>query len=109
MHRPEMWGYVQFSTAIPGQGVFQPDVAGPAKHLLHRIYYAQRLYRDQHKKYAATLADLGLAELSHESLASPLRLEAHGDGYHALAEIKLKDGSRKTCALREDSFVDSPR
>ena len=59
MHRPETWGYVQFSTAPPGQGVFQPDAAGPAKHLLHRIYYAQRRFHDEHKRYATTLIDLG--------------------------------------------------
>lgn len=40
MHRPELWGYVQFSTAAPGKAEFRPDPAGPAKHLLHRIYYA---------------------------------------------------------------------
>ncbi|HZU36927.1 MAG TPA: carbohydrate-binding family 9-like protein, partial [Gemmataceae bacterium] len=31
MHRPETWGYVQFSTARPGTATFHPDPAGPAK------------------------------------------------------------------------------
>ena len=30
MHRPERWGYVQFSTAPPGQATYRPDPAGPA-------------------------------------------------------------------------------
>ena len=30
MHRPETWGYVQFSTAEPGKALFVPDPAGPA-------------------------------------------------------------------------------
>ena len=28
MHRPEHWGYVQFSTAVPGQATFRADPAG---------------------------------------------------------------------------------
>src|SRR5262245_33113756 len=48
MRRPEQWGYVQFSTAPPGSVAYRPDPTGPARHLLHRIYYAQRRYRHEH-------------------------------------------------------------
>jgi hypothetical protein len=48
MHRPETWGYVQFSTAPPGTVAYQPDPAGPVRHLLHRVYYAEHDYRKAH-------------------------------------------------------------
>ena len=38
MHRPEHWGYVQFSTAAPGQAVYRPDPAGPIRDRLMQIY-----------------------------------------------------------------------
>ena len=42
MHRPERWGYLQFSTAKPGTAPFRPD---PERHIrdgLQRVYEAQR-------------------------------------------------------------------
>jgi hypothetical protein len=105
MHWPERWGYVQFATAAPGKAVFRPDPTGPAKHLLHRIYHAQNKYQTEHDKYAATLAELGLAELSHESLTGPPRLEVQGDGYHATVEVRLPDGGRQRYRIRQDSLL----
>ena len=62
MHRPERWGYLQFSTAEPGAVVFRPDPDFATKDLLHRVYYAQREYRKQHGRHAATPAALGLPD-----------------------------------------------
>ncbi len=59
MHRPERWGYLQFSTAKPGTATFKPDADWDARDTLHRAYYAQRVYRAKHGKYAGP-ADLGL-------------------------------------------------
>ena len=61
MHRPERWGYLQFSTATPGTAPFRPDPTAAARDLLHRVYYAQRDYRKANGKYAASPADLGLS------------------------------------------------
>ena len=33
MHRPERWGYVQFSTAPPGTVSYKPDPAGPIRRI----------------------------------------------------------------------------
>ena len=62
MHRPERWGYVQFSTAKPGTAAFVPDANAGTKDLLHKVYYAQRDYKKKHSKYANTTAELGIAE-----------------------------------------------
>jgi Carbohydrate family 9 binding domain-like len=105
MHRPETWGYVQFSTAAPGRATFQPDVAGPAKHLLHRIYSAQRSFQNAHRRYAPTLAELGLENLNREILATPPRIEAAADRYQASVEVRLSDGKVQRWCNREDSRV----
>ncbi|HUR53959.1 MAG TPA: carbohydrate-binding family 9-like protein [Gemmataceae bacterium] len=60
MHRPERWGYLQFSTAEPGKVDFKPDVDWARRDLLHRVYYAQHNFRKQHGTFAGKLADLGL-------------------------------------------------
>src|SRR5262249_36243472 len=69
MHRPERWGYLQFSTAAPGTAAFRPDPDGPARHLLHRVYYAQRDYRKARKTWATSLDELGLGGLADGPLA----------------------------------------
>jgi hypothetical protein len=45
MHRPERWGYVQFSTAAPGTAAFRPDPSLPARDALMAVYYRQREYK----------------------------------------------------------------
>jgi hypothetical protein len=60
MHRPERWGYLQFSTAKPGTVAFKPDADWDVRDALHRAYYAQFAFRKKNGKYATTLNDLGL-------------------------------------------------
>ena len=60
MHRPERWGYLQFSTAKSGTAAFKPDADWEVRDTLHRAYYAQRAYHKGYGKYAAALTDLGL-------------------------------------------------
>jgi hypothetical protein len=105
MHQPETWGYVQFSTAAPGQATFRPDPAGPAKHLLHRIYWAQHSFHNEHGRYAGTMAELGLAELGHASVASPPRIEAGADTFQASVAVRRSDGKIERWCIREDSRV----
>ncbi len=58
MHRPERWGYVQFSTAAPGTVAFRPDPDAAIRDALYRIYYAQRDYRKRSGKWATSLDPL---------------------------------------------------
>ena len=107
MHRPETWGYVQFSTAAPGTAGFRPDPAGSAKHLLHRIYYAQQKYQKEKGRYGRTLAELGLADLREETLTGPPVLEADDHQFRATVEVKLAGGGRQRWRIREDSLVEA--
>ena len=83
MHRPERWGYIQF-----GAGAFKPDPTAPTRDLLHKLYYAQRDYKKAHGNYAATTAELGLAET--------VPIVRTANGYEALFN-KL--------TIREDSLI----
>jgi hypothetical protein len=105
MHMPEKWGYVQFSTASPGTVRFRPDPSGPARHVLHQIYYAQGEYHKQHRRWAANLAALGLAGLSHESLRGPPTLLVAGSLYQASVEIPTGSGGTQRWHIRQDSRV----
>jgi hypothetical protein len=104
MHRPEQWGYVQFSTAAPGKAAFRPDPAGPARRLLHRIYYAQCAFNEEHNRYARTFKELGFAPRPVEGLAGLPRLEGDGQRYQATVDVRYPGGPRRW-RIREDSRV----
>ena len=60
MHRPEKWGCVQFTRQKPGKAKFVPDPSTPARLVLQEIYYAQKDCQKANKRWAASLAELGL-------------------------------------------------
>jgi hypothetical protein len=106
MHRPETWGYVQFSTAAPGTAKFRGDPAGPARHVLHRVYYAQRAYQERHGRWAQTLDEIGLAELGSGGPGGlVVRLETTASGFEAAAQLELPDGRRRRSHIRQDARV----
>lgn len=62
MHRPERWGFVQFSAEPPGEDAFRPDPDLPARDYLHKLYYAQRTFRSKHGRWAKTVGELEVGE-----------------------------------------------
>jgi hypothetical protein len=104
MHRPETWGYVQFSSAEVGKAKFNPDPAGPARRLLHRIYYAQRKYREKHASYAKTLEELGLGGVYDGTLLGAPKLETTESSFECTAEIKI-GGQTQRWHIRQDSKI----
>jgi hypothetical protein len=85
MHRPEMWGYVQFSATA--ESPFIPDPLHDERLRLHRVYYAQRAFFAEQYRYAS-LAELGL----------PAEVDLHltDSGYIATGEV---------LAIRQDSLI----
>jgi hypothetical protein len=71
MHRPERWGFVQFSTAAPGSAQFHPDPALPARDRLMEIYYRQKAFAKEHGKYATSMGELGFSDPAIEMTANP--------------------------------------
>jgi hypothetical protein len=104
MHRPETWGYVQFSSAGSGRASFRPDASLPARRWLHAVYYAQREFRTAHGRWAATLAELGAPALSGGALSSPA-LSVAGSLFEARVDLRLSDGAIEHWRIRQDALI----
>ena len=102
MHRPETWGYVQFSTAPPGKARFRPDASYPARMELMRLYYAQKAFWEKHKRWARSLQEL---ERRHGSLrgCEPPELQMTEEGYIATIRCKQPGGKVATVRVQHDS------
>ncbi len=102
MHRPERWGFVQFSTAAPGTDPFRPDPALPARDLLMQVYHAQKAYHAQHSRWASTLDALGLsADGLRTKTAHLTAFTPSESGFTATAEVRLPDGTTRTFHTNE--------
>ena len=88
MHRPETWGFMQFSDLIAGQGeeafVFNEDAL--VKWELYRLYHAQRAYYSSTGYYAKGLSELEKVGLSN--LKYIIDLEATTSLYEGIATQK---------------------
>jgi hypothetical protein len=101
MHRPEMWGYVQFEGVRGGR--FHPDRARRAKDVLCAIYAAQQKYRGEHGRWAQDLSELDLKPGSLDGLADPAGLSLTSEGFLAAASARLPGGKKETWFIKEDS------
>ena len=75
MHRPERWGYLQFSTAKPGEAKFKPDVDWDIRDTLHRAYYAQKQYLPREERQVRDRTERPRGEAAHRPAAP--RIHAH--------------------------------
>jgi hypothetical protein len=104
MHRPETWGYVQFSNARPGSAAFVPDASLPARRWLHQVYYAQRAYRQAHGRWAATLEELQISPPA-ESVLSGAALKTADSLYQASIELKAPGRPPQRWNIRQDALL----
>ena len=104
MHRPERWGYVQFSTAPPGQASYRPDPAGPIRDRLMQIYHAQRILHEKNKRWAAKLEDLTLPD-SAGLPQHTTNLRPTAEGYDASITFTPSGGTPRTWTIRQDSKI----
>lgn len=76
MHRPEMWGLVEFSDAHTGleEAADPPD--WPVRKILMAVYHAQRQFFLENGRWAESLVDLGFS-------AENLRLQSTAFGWEA--------------------------
>lgn len=58
MHRPERWGFVQFSSTAETSN-FTPDSTLAARDCLMRFYYRQRVFFRHNGRYARSAGELG--------------------------------------------------
>jgi hypothetical protein len=95
MHRPERWGYLQFSTKVRGPVPYIPDPDQGIKDVLHDLYYAQRDYHKKNGTYAKNPTDLGLKKTP---LGVP-EIETTRHGFEATLS-----GKKKWC-ITQDSRI----
>jgi len=103
MHRPEMWGVVQFSTEPPGKASFQPDPSLPARRWLQSVYYAERAYRQAHGRWAATLVELGVVPPAAPTLGAAV-LEATAGLFEAAITLE-RPAPPVRWHIRQDALV----
>ncbi|WP_430817367.1 carbohydrate-binding family 9-like protein [Carboxylicivirga sp. RSCT41] len=91
MHRPETWGFMQFSDLIAGQGeeafVFNEDES--VKWELYRLYHAQRAYKNSTGQYADDMALLKNVGLSDSKYISSVNVTT--SLYEAIASSSKSD------------------
>jgi hypothetical protein len=103
MHMPERWGVMQFSSMAAGAGAarFVEDPNDRVKWALRRLYYRQRKYRAEHKRYASDLAALGAGDIRVEGLTFAPRLQVTDSLY----EITANGFNGAVLHLRQDGKV----
>ena len=103
MHRPEKWGYVQFTHQPIGSVAFAPDPAARAKNRLHQIYYAQRAYQEKNGRWAASLGELSLNV--DTSRPTAIAFKTTPRGYEVTVDVPLPNGTTQHCHIRQDARV----
>lgn len=104
MHRPERWGYVQFTKLAPGRAVFVPDPSAPARDALQEVYYAQKSFYEANKRWAATMEELGLKPQAKGALGVPV-LKPTADGFECSIELNLPGSKLQRWQIRQDSLI----
>ena len=91
MHRPEMWGVLQFTRLSAKQPVAVRPIPGkPARDVLLEIYYAQRDFFEAHQHWASTLEELGW-KVALPAGVEDLSLAMTAEGYEC--SVRFQDGS----------------
>lgn len=97
MHRPEMWGVLQF-TRKPATLV-APIAGKEARDRVLEVYYAQRGFLAEHQHWAVTLQELGLEP---DAENSALQLQVTTEGYACRASFQDALGVLREWCIRHD-------
>src|ERR1017187_5745683 len=105
MHRPEMWGVVQFTEQPPKKKIPIAAIPGkPAHDLALEIFYAQRDFWAAHKYWATNLAELGFNTSKLDAGAEAPALEMTADGYACAVAFKDND-KQHAWRIRQDRLL----
>ncbi len=104
MHRPERWGYLQFSTAESAPVARRVDPGATTRDRLMQIYYSQKAFFKQNNKWATSLADLKLsAAQGLPAHTTSIRLTR--EGYEAVITPVNSGTTAQTWTIRQDSRI----
>lgn len=104
MHYPEMWGFLQFSDKIVGEGhdSFKWNPVENAKWSLRKIYYGERRYYIKHHKFTTRLSALDQKVPEAAGYAWPPKIYVTPDLFEAT--MTSKNGSQ-IVHIRQDGFT----
>jgi len=100
MHRPERWGYLQFSGAKPGSIAFRPDPERHVRDQLHRIELAQREHRAKTGAYADSLEAL---KMNAADFTKEVRIERTRSSFEA--ELPAIGDPKSRWVISQDSWI----
>lgn len=103
MHRPERWGYVQFSTKPARESSLRADPELPVRDLLMEIYHRQKAWFEKHQKWADSLELLELDPTLLKAASRKPELKLTETGFRALVELTNPAGEKQLWSVREDS------
>jgi hypothetical protein len=101
MHRPERWGYVQFTSKPADQVKVRKDLTGPARDLLHEIYWAQKSYQGKNHRWAKTMKELGL----EDSGSHPIAIRTTEKDFEATVIVPIGTNQAQPISIRVDSKI----
>ena len=106
MHRPERWGFLQFSSDDPGTDSFVPDPALAARDLAMEVYHAQKGFFDLSERWAVNLSELGLEALGEESRSPRVAgTKVTPDSFEVRVVDSLPDGKEITVYANHESRI----
>jgi hypothetical protein len=101
MHRPEYWGYVQFTRKAAAQ--FVPDQSWDVRIALVRVYYAQKAFYEEHKRWAAALEELSGYPVSPPAGVRVPAIRLIESGYVCSVRLALTGGREQVWHISQDS------
>ncbi|HWD91893.1 MAG TPA: transglutaminase domain-containing protein [Verrucomicrobiae bacterium] len=106
MHRPEMWGLVQF-TALPARKKLQVEsIPGKtARDVALGIYYSQRVFHDGHNRWATNAAELNWDSGNVPAGAGAPTVEMTEDGYVCSVPF-TESGKEHVWRIRQDRLLE---
>ncbi|GDX41193.1 hypothetical protein LBMAG21_14850 [Armatimonadota bacterium] len=103
MHRPEHWGYVQFTSQPAGSVKFRKDPAHPLRAWLIGVYYAQHAYHAAHQRYAASLDELQVSYREITGVHEAPSLLLTKEGYLVTAKRHRQGRKSEIWHIQQDS------
>ena len=104
MHDPESFGIVQFTRQVRSIARIIPDPSLPARSALMQIYFAQKKFFTEHKKYASSLHELGLVPFKLEGTVISPAIGIKPFGYIA-SVIQTERNQKSTWHINEVSRI----
>ena len=103
MHRPERWGFVQFSTEPPDKPAYAPDSSLAARDLLMELYHRQKSFHDRNQRWAASLKELDWSLPAEAEAIGTLEMLSTDEGFEATLIPADDKKTKQQWHVRQDS------